>query len=115
MVETVFKTIKNGSDSREVRFRTEMREKESLIRARYAVSVLRVARGSPINDAIKLVGGLSRDWLDMEPDEKIAEARISCLKACEQLAKTLHASGPSAPQEWDRAERAAASWLKLLE
>jgi hypothetical protein len=92
-----------------------MGEKESLIRARYTVSVLRVARGSPINDAIKLVGGLSRDWLEMEADEKIAEARISCLNACERLAVTLRANAPSAPQEWDRTERAAASWLKLLE
>jgi hypothetical protein len=92
-----------------------MGEKESLIRARYTVSVLRVARGSPINDAIKLVSGLSSDWLDMEADDKIAEARILCLKACEKLAETLRANAPSAPQEWDRAERAAASWLKLLE
>jgi hypothetical protein len=92
-----------------------MGEKESLIRARYTVSVLRVARGSPINDAAKLVAGLSRDWLDMEADEKIAEARISCLRACEKLAETLRANLPSAPQEWDRAERAAALWLKTLE
>jgi hypothetical protein len=92
-----------------------MGEKESLIRARYTVSVLRVVSRSPIKDAIKPVDVLSRDWFDLEADKNIAETRISCLKACEQLAETLRMNEPSAPREWDRAERAAPSWLKLLE
>jgi hypothetical protein len=91
-----------------------MGEKEGLIRARYAVSVLRVARGSPAKDALKLVEGLSGDRLNMDSEGNLTESRLRFLNACEQLADALR-SGSQGRLAWDRATNAAAAWLTSLE
>lgn len=92
-----------------------MSSKESLVRARYAVSVLKVARKIPPAEAIKLVDGLSKDWLDMESDEKLAEARANATLACEELAIALRGDSPGLQAHWDRAASAASLWLSLVE
>jgi hypothetical protein len=89
-----------------------MGETEGLIRARYAVSVLRVAKGSPVKDALRLVEGLSREFLVMKSDGEIAEARTHFLHACQQLAAALHA-GVTVQSAWDGATAAASAWLGL--
>ncbi len=91
-----------------------MGEKESLIRARYAVSVLRVARGSPAKDAFKLVDGLSAELLSMELSRELTEPSSDLLYACEHLSAALR-SGTPTRKAWDRATNAAAAWLALLE
>ncbi len=101
------------SDSIVVNVRNRMGEKEGLIRARYAVSVLRVARGSPAKDALRLVEGLSRDLI-MESGEEITGSRNHFLHACQQLAAALRA-GVTVQIAWDRATAGAAAWLALLE
>lgn len=92
-----------------------MGETEGLIRARYAVSVLRVARGSPAKDALRLVEGLARDRVNVEPEDSLKNSRMSFLNACEQLADALRAGSPTSRLAWDRATTAAAAWLALHE
>lgn len=92
-----------------------MGDKESLIRARYAVSVLKVAKNTPRQEAITLVEGLSKDWLDMESDDAIANARAGALTACEQLLSALRINPATLPRAWDRAFSAAAQWVDLAQ
>jgi len=91
-----------------------MGETEGLIRARHAVSILKVARGSPVKDALRLVEGLSREFLVMKSDGQIAEVRTHFLHDCQQLAAALHA-GVTVQIAWDRATAAASAWLALVE
>ena len=92
-----------------------MGETEGLIRARYASSVLRIARGSPAKDALRLVEGLARDRFNLESEDSLKDSRISFLNACEQLANALRAGSPTPLASWDRATTAAATWVALLE
>lgn len=87
-----------------------MSDKEGLIRARYAVSVLRVAKGSPEKHALKLVGHLLEEPLNLESD-----VELNFLRACQQLADALSRGSPTSRSAWDRATAAAAAWLALLE
>jgi hypothetical protein len=91
-----------------------MGEREGLIRARYAVSILRVARGSPAKDALKLVDGLAAELLSMELDGELTESRVNLLYACEYLSAALRLGSPTR-MAWDRATNAAAAWMALLE
>jgi hypothetical protein len=91
-----------------------MGEKEGLIRARYTVSVLRVARGSPAKDALKLVNSLSAELLSMELNGELTESSSNVLYACEHLSAALRLGTPTR-MAWDRATNAAVAWLALLE
>ena len=95
-------------------FQHRMGEKVGLIRARYAVSVLRVARGSPAKDALRLVEGLAKDLRDLDSHGEITESLNTFLSACQQLLDALHA-GVTVQIAWDRTTKAAMAWLALLE
>lgn len=80
-----------------------MNGRESLIRARYAVSVLRVAKVNPRMRPSR--------WLDTESDDKIAEARTNATVACEELAVALRGNSPKLRSAWDQAANTATHWL----
>ena len=86
----------------------------SLIRARYAVSILRVAKGAPRQEAIRLVENLSKDWLDMETDGMVADARASATDACAEFVMSLRENSPIAFTAWKRAANAADRWLEVV-
>lgn len=92
-----------------------MDDKDSLVRARYAVSVLRVAQKVPRAEAIKLIEGLSKDWLNMESNEIIFSSRAEATNTFEDLATALQTNSPTLPRAWDKAANAAARWLAAVE
>jgi hypothetical protein len=91
-----------------------MSDQQSLIRARYANSVLRVAMRSSREEAIKLAEGLANDLVNIESDERIANARADTRKACDQLASALKANSPTLSTAWKRAVHAAELWLETV-
>jgi hypothetical protein len=88
---------------------------ESLIRARYAVTLLKVARSAKREEAIRLIEGLAKDWLGMESDAKIAGARQDALKTFGELVTALRADEKTLNATWERATQAALNWRAALE
>lgn len=94
--------------------KSRMGNQESLIRARYAVSILRVAKGVPRQEAITLIEGLSRDRVNMELNETIASARADTRNACNQLIAALREDSPTLYIAWEQAAHAAERWLETV-
>ena len=88
---------------------------DSLIKARYASTVLRVAQSMEQQTAARLVSGLSRDLPRRTERAEIAELHFRAIKSFSELATAL-SSEPASRREhlWKGAMDAAAAWLKAV-
>ena len=89
---------------------------DSLIKARYASTVLRVAQ--TVDDqqtAARLVSGLSRDFPCPTEHPEIAELHFRAIKSFSELATALY-NEPASKREhlWRSAMDAAATWLNAV-
>jgi hypothetical protein len=88
---------------------------DSLIKARYASTVLRVAQTADQKTAARLVSGLSRDFPCPTERPDIAELHFRAINAFSELASAL-CSEPASKREhlWKSARDATAAWLHAV-
>jgi hypothetical protein len=88
---------------------------DSLIKARYASTVLRVAQTADQQTAARLVSGLSRDFPCPTERPDIAELHFRAINAFSELATAL-CSEPASKREhlWKSALDAVAAWLHAV-
>ena len=89
---------------------------DSLIKARYASTILRVARTSDHETAARLVRAISRDLPLHSEIPEIADIHRRALASFDQLATSL-ADAPSLKQQplWKAAQDAVAEWLRAVQ
>jgi hypothetical protein len=89
---------------------------DSLIKARYASTILRVARTSDRETAARLVSGIARDLPLQSEQPEIADIHLSAIVSFVQLAKSLRdTTNPKQQPPWKTAVDAAADWLRAVE
>ena len=90
---------------------------DSLIKSRYAATILRVARTSDRETAARLVHGISRDFPLHSEIPEIADIHLRAIASFDQLATSLvDATDPIKQQPlWKAALDAAAEWLRAVQ
>jgi hypothetical protein len=90
---------------------------DSLIKSRYAATILRVARTSDRETAARLVRGISRDFPLHSEIPEIADIHLRAIASFDQLATSLvDATDPIKQQPlWKAALDAAAEWLRTVQ
>jgi hypothetical protein len=92
-----------------------MQDEDSLIKARYARTILRVARTVDRQAAARLVGGLVRDVPDMNERAEVKQLHLAAIESFAQLAMALGGSTYANQQKpWDDATDAAGAWLRTV-
>jgi hypothetical protein len=88
---------------------------DSLIKARYASTVLRVAQTDDRQTAARLVSGLSRDFPCPTERPEIAELHLRAINSFSELATALYnETAPIRADLWKSAMDAAAAWLNAV-
>jgi len=88
---------------------------DSLIKARYASTVLRVAQTVDQEAAARLVSGLSRDFPCPTERPEIAELHFRAINSFSELATSLYNQTASRQKYlWKSAMDAAAAWLDAV-
>jgi hypothetical protein len=88
---------------------------DSLIKARYASTVLRVAQTVDQQTAARLVSGLSRDFPCSTERPEIAELHFRAINSFSELATALYnETGSKREHLWRSAKDAAAAWLNAV-
>ena len=88
---------------------------DSLIKARYASTVLRVAQTVDQQTAARLVSGLSRDFPCPTERPEIAELHFRAINSFSELATALYNETASKREHlWKSATDAAAAWLNAV-
>ena len=88
---------------------------DSLIKARYASTVLRVAQTDDQQTAARLVSGLSRDFPCPTEHPEIAELHFRAINSFSELATALYNETASKREHlWKSAMDAAATWLNAV-
>jgi hypothetical protein len=90
---------------------------DSLIKSRYASTILRIARASDRETAARLVRGISRDFPLHSEIPEIADIHRRAIASFDQLATSLvDAANPVKQQPlWKAALDAAAEWLRAVQ
>ncbi len=94
--------------------RARMSDDQSLIKARYCRSILKVAAISTDQEARGLLQGLATEQPTPNTSAPMAEAERVALTAIRDLAGYQHGrSVPQSSSEWIRAARAIQLWLNV--
>jgi hypothetical protein len=89
---------------------------DSLVKARYASTVLRVAQTADQHTAARLLSGLARDFPCRSERLEIAELHFRAIDSFFELATALTNETGSRPQDlWKRAVNAATAWLQAVD
>jgi len=90
-----------------------MSNADSLIKARYAITILKTARASDRPTGVKLIEGLALDFPSPDTSHDVAEAHHKAVMKFYELAEALRSG-----QEiglWIPAEQAAKRWLDVVQ
>jgi hypothetical protein len=88
---------------------------DSLIKARYALTVLRVAQATDWETAARLVRGLAHDFPHPNELPEIADIHLRAIDLFSQLATSLGDARNVKPRPWNSALDAASDWLRAVE
>ncbi|NUU40386.1 hypothetical protein [Tardiphaga robiniae] len=89
-------------------------DEQSLVKARYSRSILKVAAISTDQEARILLNGLATEQITANTSSPMAEAERAALTAIRDLAGyQLGRSVPQSSSEWMRAARAVQLWLNV--
>jgi hypothetical protein len=88
--------------------------RDSEIKARYALAILRVAEASDRETATRLVLGLARDLPHPDELREITALHFDAIEAFEKLADGLRGSTIAA-SHWAAATAATSKWLGIVE
>jgi hypothetical protein len=88
---------------------------DSLVKARYASTVLRVAQTVDQHTAVRLLNGLVRDFPCRNERLEIAELHFRAIDSFSELATALNnETGSRLRDLWKRAVDAATAWLQAV-
>jgi hypothetical protein len=87
-----------------------MPDSDSLIKARYAIAILRTAKASERYAAAKMVAGLALEFPKTGTSDDIAEVHQAALVTFYNLAEALRTDVSKAPHLWYLAEQALQKW-----
>jgi hypothetical protein len=90
-----------------------MTDNDSLIKARYALAIVKAAKGSQRAAALKLIEGLALDFPSPETSAAVADAHRTALVKYYELAEGLR-SERDAGHLWSPAQRATQKWMDAL-
>jgi hypothetical protein len=89
---------------------------DSLMKAKYASTILRVARTSDRETAARLVSGIARDLPLQSELPEIVDVHLRAINSFAELAISLRdATNPKEQPPWKTALDAAAAWLRKVE
>jgi hypothetical protein len=88
--------------------------RDSEIKARFALAVLRIAGSTDRETAARLVLGLARDLPHPDERREIALLHFEAIEAFEKLIEGLRHSAV-APSLWEAATAATSKWLGVVE
>ena len=88
--------------------------RDSEIKARYALAVLRVAQAADRETAARLVQGLARDLPHPEEQREVASLHFEAIEIFNNLVQGLRVSAV-APSSWRAATDAVSKWLGAVE
>ena len=89
--------------------------KVSLVQARYAVAILRVAQGADAGVAARLVEGISRDFPTSEVAAEAAKMHMAAIESYRKLAAAIRERPKNTVSEWRAAQIATSAWIGLVE
>ena len=89
-------------------------KRDSEIKARYAMAVLRVAEMADRETAARLVAGLSRDLPHPDELREVAALHFEAIEAFKKLAEGLRLSTMAA-SSWAAAAATTSKWLDMIE
>ena len=93
-----------------------MRDADSLIKARYASTILRIAQGADRQTAARLVWGIARDLPHPGERPETARLHLAAINSFAQLATALQDPTDLKRQSlWANATDAASGWLHAVE
>ena len=93
-----------------------MRNGDSLIKARYALTILRVAQGADRQTAARLVWGIARDLPHPNERPEIARIHLGAINSFARLATALTAPVDFGGQNlWASAIDAASGWVRAVD
>jgi hypothetical protein len=96
--------------------RARMSDEQSLIKARYCRSILKVAAISTDQEARGLLESLASEQPTPNTSAPMVEAERAALAAIRELARYQHGrSVPQTSSEWTRAVRAVQLWLNVYD
>jgi hypothetical protein len=91
------------------------RAQDSLVKARFASTVLRVAQTTDQQTAARLVRGLAHDFPHPDEQREIADAHLSAIEAFLQLAANMdNAVDFKQRTLWSNALAATHDWLRAI-
>lgn len=93
--------------------RTLTPNENSLIKARYFETVLRVAKAAEQALALRMIKSLETDTPTIGADDNVVQAERAALQSVHQLSDSLQRK-ISADGAWNSASLAAARWINLL-
>ncbi len=88
--------------------------RDSEVKARYALAVLKVAQSADRESAARLVRGLAKDVPHPEERREIAVLHFEAIEAFEELAESLQVSEAVSPF-WQKATALTSRWLGAVE
>ena len=88
--------------------------RDSEIKARFAVTVLRVAQTADRPTAARLIQGLARDLPHPDERREIVELHFEAIEAFEKLAESLQQDSVASPS-WRASADVASKWLSVVE
>ena len=87
--------------------------RDSEIKARFALAVLRVAQGADRETAARLLHGLSRDLPHPDERKEVTALHFDAIHQFEKLTETLRVS-VAAPNAWRSVTEAISKWLSAV-
>ena len=92
-----------------------MTNRKSFVQARYALSILRVAKMCDRETAIRLVAGLATDFPFSDAPPEVMALHQTAIAAFGNLLVGLRDHVRNSPKLWDEAADATNRWLGMLE
>ena len=92
-----------------------MTDRKSFVQARYAFSILRVAKLSDRETAMRLVTGLAVDFPVSNTRPEVAALHQTAIASYERLAAGLRENVGNSTMPWNEAVDATNRWLGMLE
>jgi hypothetical protein len=91
-----------------------MSDLDSLVKANYALTVLRVARTSERRTAAQLVEGLATDFPTFDDRPPVVRAHSDATEALGKLTDSIRGPAGGSAAAWEAASQAVENWRAIL-
>jgi hypothetical protein len=92
-----------------------MSDDDSLVKAKYALTILKVARTVERKTSAQLVEGLATDFPAHDDRPEVAQAHKNATEIFGKLADAIRGPAGGSPHLWDTAFRTVEYWRRTIE